>query len=90
MKREEMISMIAEKSAITKKQAAIALNSLLDGISGALEAGEKVTFVGFGTFTISHRKERKGVNPQTRKKIKIPARKVPLFKAGSRLKEAVK
>ncbi len=90
MKREELISKIADEASITKKQATAALTSLLDGISGALKSGDKVTFVGFGTFTISKRKKRTGVNPQTQKPMTIPARKVPVFKAGSKLKETVK
>ena len=89
MTREAMIDIIAKKSAMTKKQAGIALSSTLDGITEALQAGEKVTFIGFGTFSISHRKERTGINPQTKKKIKIPAKKVPVFRAGSKLKEVV-
>lgn len=90
MKREDLIAKIASNASITKKQAGIALTSLLDGISASLKKGEKVTFVGFGTFNVSKRKKRMGVNPQTGAKITIPARKVPVFKAGSKLKEAVK
>ncbi len=90
MKRDELITKIASDASITKKQAGMALTSLLNGVSGALKKGEKVTFVGFGTFNVSKRKKRMGVNPQTRQKITIPARKVPVFKAGSKLKQTVK
>jgi len=90
MKREELIAKIASDASITKKQAGMALTSLLNGVSGALKKGNKVTFVGFGTFAVSKRKKRMGVNPQTRQKITIPARKVPVFKAGSKLKLTVK
>ncbi|MBW6515836.1 MAG: HU family DNA-binding protein [Candidatus Cloacimonetes bacterium] len=90
MKREELITKIASDASITKKQAGMALTSLLNGVSGALKKGDKVTFVGFGTFAVSKRKKRMGVNPQTRQKITIPARKVPVFKAGSKLKLTVK
>ncbi|MEE9504839.1 MAG: HU family DNA-binding protein, partial [Thermodesulfobacteriota bacterium] len=67
-----------------------ALNSVIDGITKALKKGDSVTLVGFGTFSVSKRKARKGRNPQTGKEIKIPARKVAKFKAGSDLKKAVK
>jgi DNA-binding protein HU-beta len=90
MKRDELIAKIASDAEITKKQAGIALTSLLNGVSGALKKGDKVTFVGFGTFSVSKRKKRMGVNPQTGAKITIAARKVPVFKAGSKLKQAVK
>ena len=90
MKREELITKIASDAEITKKQAGLALTSLLDGVSGSLKKGVKVTFVGFGTFAVSKRKKRPGVNPQTGKKITIAARTVPVFRAGSKLKEIVK
>lgn len=90
MKRDELIAKIAADASITKKQAGMALTSLLDGVSSSLKKGNKVTFVGFGTFSVSKRKKRMGVNPQTRAKITIPARKVPVFKAGSKLKQTVK
>ena len=61
-----------------------------NAILGSLEEGEKVSLVGFGTFSVKERSARVGVNPQTRAKINIPARKVPYFKAGKKLKDAVK
>lgn len=90
MKREELVTKIAEDAELTKKQANAALSSLLDGISGALKKGDKVTFVGFGTFKVSHRKKRQGINPKTGKPLTIAASNVPSFKAGSKLKEIVK
>ncbi|MFC1852133.1 HU family DNA-binding protein, partial [candidate division CSSED10-310 bacterium] len=62
----------------------------IGGITGALKGGDKVTFVGFGSFSVVKRKAREGRNPRTGKKIKIPATKVPKFSAGKALKEAVK
>jgi len=90
MSREDLITKIAEDAAITKKAATAALNAVLDGVMIALEKGDKVSLVGFGTFSVSARKARKGVNPQTKKEIKIPARNVPVFKAGKKMREAVK
>ncbi len=89
MSREELITKIAQDAEITKKQAQTVLNSVLSNITDALVKGEKVSFVGFGSFAVSDRQERQGVNPRTKEKITIPARKVPVFKAGKQLKEAV-
>jgi nucleoid DNA-binding protein len=90
MNRQELINKIAKDADITKKAANLALQSTLESIQKALEKGDKVSLVGFGTFKVSHRKARTGVNPQTKQKIKIPATKVPVFKAGKKLKDAVK
>jgi nucleoid DNA-binding protein len=90
MKKDELISKIAADAEITKKQAGLVLNSLLDGITTSLKKGNKVSFIGFGTFSVVKRKKRTGVNPKTGAKITIAARKAPVFKAGSKLKEAVK
>ncbi len=90
MSREGLIKKIAEDAGLTKKVATTALNSVLEGIQTTLEAGDKVTLIGFGTFSVKERPARMGVNPQTKKKIKIAAKKVPVFKAGAKLKEAVK
>ena len=89
MTRDELIKKIAEDAEITKKAATNALNSVLEGITEALQANS-ITFVGFGTFKVTERKARKGVNPRSGEQIDIPARNVPTFKAGSKLKEAVK
>lgn len=76
---------MASDAGITKSQAQTALNSFLDSTSGALKKGDKVILVGFGTFSVSKRSARTGRNPQTGKEIKIAAKKVVKFKAGSEL-----
>ena len=90
MNRQDLVAKIAAEAGITKKAANQALNSVIDGITVALEKGDKVSLVGFGTFKVNKRNARSGVNPQTKAKIQIPARKVPVFKAGKKLKDAVK
>ena len=90
MNRQDLIIKIAGEAGVTKKAANLALNAMIDGITLALENGDKVSLVGFGTFKVNHRNARTGVNPQTKEKIQIPARKVPVFKAGKKLKEAVR
>lgn len=90
MTKEEMITMMAEKSGISKKQATEALGAFMEGITGQLQKGGKVSFAGFGTFAVSARKARTGRNPQTGAEIKIPATNVPVFRAGKSLKEAVR
>lgn len=90
MTKEQMIEKMAENSGITKKQATQALEAFMDGITNQLKKGEKVSFSGFGTFSVSKRKARTGRNPQTGATIDIPAMKVPVFKAGKNLKEAVR
>lgn len=90
MNKEQLIERVASKTGLSKKDANAALDAVLDGITSALKKGEKVTLVGFGTFTVRRRKAREGRNPQTGEKIKIPARKVPAFTAGKELKAQVK
>jgi DNA-binding protein HU-beta len=90
MTKEELVTKIAKDVSITKVQADRALKSVLDGVTTSLKKGRKVSFVGFGTFSIGKRKARVGRNPQTGEAIKIAAAKVPKFKAGKQLKEAVK
>jgi DNA-binding protein HU-beta len=90
MTKEEMITMMAEKSSISKKQAGEALQTFMSSVTGQLKKGKKVSFSGFGTFSVSKRKARKGRNPQTGATINIPATKVPVFRAGKHLKEAVR
>jgi DNA-binding protein HU-alpha len=90
MNKQDLIAKIAKDADITKKQAGIALGAVIDGITLTLEKGDKVSLIGFGTFKVNQRKARTGVNPQTKAKIQIPATKVPVFKAGKKLKEAVK
>lgn len=89
MTKEQLIDKMATDAGITKAQAGRAMKSMFDNITRSLKKGNKVTFVGFGTFDISRRKARTGRNPQTGAAIQIPASKVPKFKAGKSLKEAV-
>ncbi|MEP0827260.1 MAG: HU family DNA-binding protein [Candidatus Zixiibacteriota bacterium] len=90
MTKEEMIAKIAKDAKISKRQAATALSSFFENVAGDLKRGKRVSFVGFGTFTVARRKARVGRNPQTGAKINIPAMKVPHFRAGKALKEAVR
>ena len=90
MTKDEMIAYMAENSGISKKQATDALQAFMDGVTTQLKKETKVSFSGFGTFSVSHRKARAGRNPQTGETIQIPASKVPVFKAGKRLKESIK
>ena len=90
MNKGELVESMANASGISKAAAERALTGLLDAISGALSKGDKVTLVGFGTFSTSKRAARQGRNPQTGAAIKIPARTVARFKPGSKLADAVK
>ena len=89
MTKAELVSAIAEKTELTKKDSEKALAAVIESITEALTKGDKVALVGFGTFEVRARAARQGINPQTKKKIKIPATKVPAFKAGKALKEIV-
>ena len=89
MNKTELVNAIAERADLTKKASEVALNSIVDSIKGALEKGDKVQLVGFGTFEVRQRAARKGHNPQTGEEIKISASKSPAFKAGKALKEVV-
>jgi DNA-binding protein HU-beta len=88
--KAELISAIAEKSELTKKDSEKALNALLDSVVVALNKGDKVQIIGFGTFEAKKRNAREGINPRTGKPIKIAAATVPSFKAGKALKDAIK
>ena len=90
MNKPELISSIAEKTGIKKKDAEAVLDAFTASVKEALKKGEKVALIGFGTFGTRERKKREGVNPRTGKKISIPAKIVPYFKIGKELKEAVK
>jgi len=90
MTKEELIERISKEVSLSKADAGRALNSTIDSIVKALKKGQKVTLVGFGTFSVSKRKARTGRNPQTGATIKIAARKVPKFSAGKAFKDAVK
>ena len=89
MKKTELIAAVAEKAAISKKDAEAAVTAAFDTIIESIAAGEKIQIVGFGTFERRERNARTGVDPRTNAKIEIPASKVPAFKAGKAFKEAV-
>ena len=90
MTKTDLIDKIAKEAKVSKAAAGKALDSFVDGVKKALKKGDKVTLIGFGTFSITQRKARKGRNPQTGAEIKIAARKAPKFAAGMALKKAVK
>ncbi len=89
MNRSELISSIADKTGLTKKDSEKALAAFIESVEEQLQKGDKVQLVGFGTFEISERAARTGKNPQTGEEIKIAASKAPKFKAGKALKELV-
>ena len=88
--KQDLIAKVAEKTSLTKKDSAAAVDTIFGSISDFLKEGEKVQLIGFGNFEVRERAARKGRNPQTGKEIKIAATKVPAFKAGKALKDAVK
>lgn len=90
MNRSELIAKMAADAGISKASAERALNAMIDGVAGALKGGDKVSLVGFGTFSVSNRAARVGRNPRTGATIQIPASKVPKFKPGKGLKDAIK
>jgi DNA-binding protein HU-beta len=87
--KAELITSMAEKSKLTKKDAELALKALIESVEETLEKGEKVQLVGFGTFEVRERAAREGRNPRTKEVIKIPATTVPVFKAGKEFKDKV-
>lgn len=89
MNKGDLIAKMADDAGITKAQAAEALNSFTECVEKTLKKGDKMSLVGFGTFSVSHRAARTGRNPQTGAEIKIKARNVPKFKAGKALSESV-
>ena len=89
MNKQELIENIAGSADITKAAAGRALDSMIDSITGSLKSGDSVVLVGFGTFSVRDRAARTGRNPQTGAEIQIAAAKVPAFKAGKALKDAV-
>ena len=90
MNKTELINAVAEATDLSKKDAGKAVDAVFDTILNTLAKGEKVQLIGFGNFEVRHRAARKGRNPQTGEEIEIPASKVPAFKPGKALKEAVK
>jgi DNA-binding protein HU-beta len=87
--KAELISAVADGSGLKKVDAEKAVNAFIASVTAALKQGDKLSLVGFGTFSTSKRAARKGQNPQTGKKINIPAATIPKFKPGKNLKEAV-
>lgn len=89
MNKQELISAMAEKANLSKKDAEAALNAFISSVEGALVKGDKVQLIGFGGFEVRTRAARTGRNPQTGAEMKIEAAKVPAFKAGSALKALI-
>ncbi|MFA9290113.1 MAG: HU family DNA-binding protein [Solirubrobacteraceae bacterium] len=89
MNKTELIDAIAKDASITKVAAKKALESFTNSITDALSKGDRVSLIGFGSFSVSNRTAREGINPQTKKKINIPAKKVAKFKAGTELANSV-
>ena len=89
MSKTELVEFIANKAGLSKADAARALDACLEGISSGLKKEGKVALVGFGTFSAKKRAAREGINPLTKEPLKIPAKTVASFKAGSKLKDAL-
>ena len=90
MNKGDLVEKVAKECGLSKTASDQVLNSILNAITGAVTAGDKVTLIGFGTFSVSARPARDGRNPQTGETIQIPAKKIVKFKAGSKLNDAVK
>ncbi len=89
MNRNELVDAVATAANMTKADAATAVDAVLDAITAALKSGTEVRLAGFGTFVVSHRAASEGRNPRTGEKIQIPASKLPKFRAGKGLKDAI-
>lgn len=89
MCKDELIGIVAEKACFSKKETATIVSAFLDTVEETVKNGEKVQLVGFGTFASRERKAHEAVNPRTKETIKIPAKTVPVFKAGKGFKDAV-
>ena len=89
MNKNDLVASVANDSGLSKADAAKAVDSVFDTISGALASGSDIRLVGFGTFSVAQRRASEGRNPRTGEKIQIPASKQPKFKAGKALKDAV-
>ncbi|MBQ2269067.1 MAG: HU family DNA-binding protein [Bacteroidaceae bacterium] len=90
MNKTDLVNAIAAEAQLSKADAKKALDATLNALAGALKAGDKVALIGFGTFAVNERPARTGINPATKEKIQIEAKKVIKFKAGAELAEAVK
>ncbi|MGN0552980.1 MAG: HU family DNA-binding protein [Oscillospiraceae bacterium] len=89
MTKADLVNAIAEKAEFSKKDSEKALNAVIASITDALVSGDKVQIVGFGTFEVRQRDAKEAINPRTKEKIQIPAKKAPAFKAGKALKDVV-
>ncbi|MFC2487694.1 MAG: HU family DNA-binding protein [Alloprevotella sp.] len=85
MNKTELVSAVAKQAGLTNAQSKAAVDAVLDSIAGALKNEDKVALLGFGTFSVNERPAREGINPATKQKIQIPAKKVVKFKAGAQL-----
>ncbi|MEP7162414.1 MAG: HU family DNA-binding protein [Candidatus Moraniibacteriota bacterium] len=90
MNKDTLVHSLVDKTELSKKDVEMVLEAFIDTVTAELRSGNKVTLTGFGTFKVSNRASREGINPQTKAKITIPAMTVPKFTAGKTLKEAVK
>ena len=90
MLKRDLVEEVAKSAKITKKEAADAIDAVFESITKALKGGDSVLLTGFGKFEVRHRGSRPGINPKTLESIKIPARTVPVFRAGKALKASVK
>ena len=90
MNKQELVEQVAKVTGLSKSKVDETLDTVNEAITKALKKGEKVALAGFGIYSVAKRKARMGINPQTGEKIKIKAKKVPVFKAWSKLKEEVK
>ena len=89
MTKADLVNAIAEKAEFSKKDSEKALNAVIASITDALVSGDKAQIVGFGTFEVRQRDAKEAINPRTKEKIQIPAKKAPAFKAGKALKDVV-
>ena len=89
MTKTELVSIVADKAGLTKTDADLAVKALLDAVTDCLKSGDKLSLVGFGTFSVTDRAARTGKNPRTGEKLEIAAATTPRFKAGKGLKDAV-
>ena len=89
MTKTDLVNVIAEKGEYSKKDAEKALSTVIDAITESLSKGEKISLIGFGTFEVRDRAAKDAINPLTKEPVHVPAKKVPAFKAGTALKEAV-
>ncbi len=90
MNKAQLIDAIAEKAELSKADAKKALDAFVETVTDSLKSGDRLGLVGFGSFSVSERGERTGINPRTKESITIPAKKVVKFKAGAELSDAVK